>query len=67
MEPDVILLTLVYFFGVTALYGYSIWLPSIIGPTAPPRLPSPLIRPIDAAELSFVSDSWGIFQKGCHG
>ena len=21
---------LVYFFGVTALYGYSIWLPSII-------------------------------------
>ena len=29
-EPDVIILTLVYFFGVTALYGYAIWLPSII-------------------------------------
>jgi sugar phosphate permease len=29
-EPDVILLTLVYFMGVTALYGYAIWFPSIL-------------------------------------
>ncbi len=29
-EPDVLLLTAVYFLGVTGLYGYAIWLPSII-------------------------------------
>ncbi len=46
MEPDVILLTLVYFFGVTALYGYSIWLPSIIKSFAH----------VNAASASFLSD-----------
>ncbi|MCL4312092.1 MAG: MFS transporter [Candidatus Thermoplasmatota archaeon] len=45
-EPDVILLTLVYFFGVTALYGYAIWLPSIIGSFAH----------VNAASASFLSD-----------
>ncbi len=45
-EPDVIILTLVYFFGVTALYGYAIWLPSIIGSFAH----------VNAASASFLSD-----------
>ncbi|MEM0140352.1 MAG: MFS transporter, partial [Ferroplasma sp.] len=45
-EPDVIILTLVYFFGVTALYGYSIWLPSIIKSFAH----------VNAATSSFLSD-----------
>jgi len=30
VHADVILLAIVYFLGVTSLYGYSIWLPSII-------------------------------------
>ena len=34
-----------------------------MGPTAPPRFPRPFIRPMEAAELSLVKDSWGIFQK----
>ncbi|MEM2662770.1 MAG: MFS transporter [Metallosphaera sp.] len=29
-DRDVILLVLIYFLGVTSLYGYTIWLPSII-------------------------------------
>ncbi len=29
-DPDVIKLAIVYFLGVTSLYGYTIWLPSII-------------------------------------
>ncbi|ARM75565.1 MFS transporter [Acidianus manzaensis] len=33
-DRDVILLTIVYFLGVTSLYGYSIWLPSIISSIA---------------------------------
>ncbi len=45
-QPDVILLTLVYFMGVTALYGYSIWLPSIIKSFAH----------VNAADSSFLSD-----------
>ena len=30
-DPDVLKLTLIYLLGVTSLYGYVIWLPSIIG------------------------------------
>ena len=46
MQPDVILLTVVYFLGVTALYGYAIWLPSIIGS----------FTHVNAAQSSFLSD-----------
>ncbi len=46
MERDVIILTLVYFFGVTGLYGYAIWLPSIIAS----------FTHVGAAGASFLSD-----------
>ncbi|AWR98489.1 MFS transporter [Metallosphaera hakonensis] len=42
---DVILLALVYFLGVTSLYGYSIWLPSIIT----------YIAKVNASVASFLS------------
>ena len=45
-ERDVLLLALVYFLGVTGLYGYTIWLPSIIGSFAH----------VSAATSSFLSD-----------
>jgi ACS family tartrate transporter-like MFS transporter len=45
-QRDVILLTIVYFLGVTGLYGYTIWLPSIIKSMAN----------ISAATASFLSD-----------
>ncbi|EZQ07059.1 MULTISPECIES: MFS transporter [Acidianus] len=44
-DRDVIILALVYFLGVTSLYGYSIWLPSIISS----------ISGVSAAESSFLS------------
>ncbi len=45
-EPDVLILTIVYFLGVTGLYGYTIWLPSIISSFAN----------VSAATSSFLSD-----------
>lgn len=42
---DVILLAIVYFLGVTSLYGYSIWLPSIIS----------FIAKVNASIASFLS------------
>jgi ACS family tartrate transporter-like MFS transporter len=45
-EPDVIKLTIVYFLGVTALYGYSIWLPDIIK----------VLGNLPASTASFLSD-----------
>ena len=42
---DVILLAIVYFLGVTSLYGYSIWLPTIISS----------IAKVNAAIASFLS------------
>ncbi|WP_048059527.1 MFS transporter [Picrophilus oshimae] len=45
-DRDVILYVLIYFFGVTALYGYTIWLPSIISS----------FSHVSAAESSFLSD-----------
>ncbi len=46
VDRDVIILVLVYFFGVTALYGYTIWLPTIISS----------FSHVSAAESSFLSD-----------
>ena len=46
VERDVLLLVLVYFLGVTGLYGYTIWLPSIISSFAH----------VSAATSSFLSD-----------
>ncbi len=45
-ERDVIILTIVYFLGITGLYGYTIWLPSIISS----------FSNVGAAESSFLSD-----------
>lgn len=45
-EPDVLILTLVYFLGLTGLYGYTIWLPTIISSFAH----------VNAATSSFLSD-----------
>ncbi|MCL4323356.1 MAG: MFS transporter [Candidatus Thermoplasmatota archaeon] len=46
VQRDVLLLVLVYFFGVTGLYGYTIWLPTIIGSFVH----------VGAAQSSFLSD-----------
>ncbi len=45
-EPDVLILTIVYLLGVTGLYGYTIWLPTIISSFAH----------VNAATSSFLSD-----------
>lgn len=47
---DVILLAIVYFLGVTSLYGYSIWLPTIISS----------IAKVNAAIASFLSICYSI-------
>ncbi len=46
IERDVIILALVYFLGITAMYGYTIWLPTIISS----------FTKLNAADSSFLSD-----------